>query len=95
MTRYHTRATIDSGGNQTGQENVPFTVEEESAADAAEAAITEAEKEYIAKEKYKSDRRRLYPSWEEQLDMQYHDLVNGTTTWKDAVAKVKSDNPKS
>jgi hypothetical protein len=30
----------------------------------------------------------------EQLDMQYWDSVNGTTTWKDAVAKVKSDNPK-
>jgi len=26
--------------------------------------------------------------------MQYWDSVNGTTTWKDAVAKVKSDNPK-
>ena len=36
-----------------------------------------------------------YPSWQEQLDMQYKDLLNGTTTWKDAVAKVKSDNPKS
>ena len=35
-----------------------------------------------------------YPSWQEQLDMQYKDLLNGTTTWKDAVAKVKSDNPK-
>ena len=30
----------------------------------------------------------------DQLDMQYWDQVNGTTTWKDAVAKVKSDNPK-
>jgi len=36
-----------------------------------------------------------YPSWQEQLDMQYKDLLNGTTTWKDAVAKLKSDNPKS
>ena len=30
----------------------------------------------------------------DQLDMQYKDLLNGTTTWKDHVAKVKSDNPK-
>jgi hypothetical protein len=29
-----------------------------------------------------------------QLDMQYWDSVNDTTTWKDHVAKVKSDNPK-
>ena len=35
-----------------------------------------------------------YPSWRDQLDMQYKDLLNDTTTWKDAVAKVKSDNPK-
>ena len=35
-----------------------------------------------------------YPSIQEQLDMQYHDAVNGTTTWKDAIAQVKADNPK-
>ena len=39
-------------------------------------------------------RDRVYPSIGEQLDMQYKDLLNGTTTWKDAVAKVKTDNPK-
>tara|TARA_Y100000310_G_scaffold137440_1_gene136300 strand:- start:437 stop:820 length:384 start_codon:yes stop_codon:yes gene_type:complete len=41
---------------------------------------------------YQRDRR--YPSIGDQLDMQYWDQVNGTTTWKDAVAKVKADNPK-
>tara|TARA_R110001606_G_scaffold176062_1_gene322509 strand:- start:150 stop:428 length:279 start_codon:yes stop_codon:yes gene_type:complete len=40
-------------------------------------------------------RDRVYPSIGEQLDMQYWDNVNGTTTWKDAIAKVKSDNPKN
>ncbi len=39
-------------------------------------------------------RKAAYPSIGDQLDMQYHDAVDGTTTWKDAVAKVKSDNPK-
>ena len=39
-------------------------------------------------------RAREYPTWQDQMDMQYKDLLNGTTTWKDAVAKVKSDNPK-
>jgi hypothetical protein len=42
-----------------------------------------------------SKRAREYPTWQDQMDMQYKDLLNGTTTWKDAVAKVKSDNPKS
>ena len=36
-----------------------------------------------------------YKSIKEQLDMQYWDEVNGTTTWKDHIAKVKSDNPKA
>ena len=44
---------------------------------------------------YKSKRRAAYPSQEEQWDMQYWDQVNGTTTWKDAIAKVKSDYPNS
>ena len=39
-------------------------------------------------------RDRQYPSIGDQLDMQYWDQVNGTTTWKDAIAKVKADNPK-
>ena len=53
--------------------------------------IAELQAEYDAKQ-YQRD--RVYPSIGEQLDMQYWDNVNGTTTWNDAVAKVKSDNPK-
>ena len=44
---------------------------------------------------YSRNRAKAYPSIEDQMDMQYKDLLNGTTTWKDAVAKVKSDNPKN
>jgi len=91
MTRYHTKATVDENGKQTGQENVPFTVEEEAEADANDVASAAAEAEYIAKEKYKDDRRAAYPKIGDQMDMQYHDLVDGTTTWKDAIVKVKSD----
>jgi|TARA_R100000479_G_C6323090_1_gene178531 hypothetical protein len=40
-------------------------------------------------------RQMAYPSLQQQLDMMYHDQVNGTTTWKDAIAQVKADNPKS
>lgn len=43
---------------------------------------------------YQRDRAVAYPSIQDQLDMQYHDLVDGTTTWKEAIAKVKADNPK-
>jgi len=43
---------------------------------------------------YIQDRQEAYGSISDQLDMQYWDNVNGTTTWKDHIAKVKSDNPK-
>jgi len=49
--------------------------------------------EYTA-HKYARDREAKYTTWQEQMDQQYWDQVNGTTTWKDAIAKVKSDNPK-
>jgi hypothetical protein len=43
---------------------------------------------------YKTARQEAYGSIANQLDMQYWDLVNGTTTWKDHIAQVKTDNPK-
>ena len=43
---------------------------------------------------YKRARQEAYPSIPDQLDMMYWDKVNDTTTWKDAIAEVKADNPK-
>ena len=43
---------------------------------------------------YKVARQNAYASIQDQLDMQYWDSVNGTTTWKDHIAQVKADNPK-
>ena len=43
---------------------------------------------------WRGARINAYPSIGDQLDMQYHDSVDGTTTWEDAIAKVKTDNPK-
>ena len=36
----------------------------------------------------------IYASIGDQLDMQYKDAVNGTTTWKDHVAALKAKYPK-
>jgi len=55
--------------------------------------ISELKTAYANKQ-YKRNRAKEYPSIQEQLDMQYWDSVNGTTTWKDAITKVKTDNPK-
>ena len=43
---------------------------------------------------YVEARQEAYGSIADQLDMQYWDSVNGTTTWKDHIAQVKADNPK-
>tara|TARA_R110002072_G_scaffold1729_1_gene14333 strand:- start:20 stop:316 length:297 start_codon:yes stop_codon:yes gene_type:complete len=59
-----------------------------------EAKMVEVQAEYDAKQ-YQRDRATAYPTIQEQLDMQYWDNVNGTTNWEDAIAKVKTDNPKS
>ena len=59
-----------------------------------EAKQTELQAEYDAKQ-YQRDREVAYPTIQEQLDMQYWDNVNGTTTWKDAITKIKTDNPKN
>ena len=41
----------------------------------------------------RATRRNAYGDLGSQLDMQYHDNVDGTTTWKDHVANVKTANP--
>lgn len=54
-----------------------------------------AELEYKKEvEAYKQQRAAEYPSMAEQQDMQFHDAVNGTTTWKDAIQAVKDKYPK-
>lgn len=44
---------------------------------------------------YIESRIQAYPSIEEQLDMQFHDNINGTTTWKDTIQAVKDTYPKT
>ena len=48
----------------------------------------------VAANAYQELRASAYPSMQEQLDMQYWDGVNGTTTWQDAIEAVKTGNPK-
>ena len=77
----NTIVTHHSDGTTT-TEVVDWTAEELAAHAEAEANA------------WKGARLAAYPSWQDQLDMQYHDLVDGTTTCEDAIAKVKEDNPK-
>ena len=66
----------------TTTEVVDWTAEENAAHAEAEANA------------WKGARVAAYPSTGDQFDMQYHDSVDGTTTWEDAIAQVKTDNPK-
>jgi hypothetical protein len=62
-----------------------------------DTAIMPSEEEVnakIAELQVIEDRKIAYGSVQDQLDMQYWDSVNGTTTWADHIAQVKSDNPK-
>jgi hypothetical protein len=43
---------------------------------------------------YKELRAVAYPSIPAQLDMQYHDKLNLTTTWEDSITAVKVEFPK-
>ena len=44
---------------------------------------------------YTELRMAEYPSREEQFDMQFHDQVNETTTWRDTIQAIKDRYPKT
>jgi len=61
------------------------------------ADIEAADAEWTANfnaQAYARNRATAYASTGDQLDMQYWDSVNGTTTWKDHVASIKNKFPK-
>ena len=91
QAEYESQVKYISGADENGsaiyKDTQDFTWEQVSAKKA------ELQTDYDNKQ-YQRDRADAYPSIQDQLDMQYHDAVDGTTTWKDAVAKVKSDIPK-
>ena len=70
---------------------------DQSKIDAARAAI-DAEAAAILYQKQRTGEAgttdTIYLPLADQLDMQYWDSVNGTTTWKDHVAAVKAKYPK-
>ena len=75
---------------QVNNERLEFTD-----ADYDQAIIDLANSKFDQQENgYKTARQEAYASIQDQLDMQYWDSVNDTTTWADHIAQVKADNPK-
>ena len=75
---------------QVNSERMEFSEE-----DYAQAKIDLGNSKWEAQQfGYIQARQEAYGSIADQLDMQYWDSVNGTTTWADHIAQVKADNPK-
>ena len=49
---------------------------------------------WVDPEEYKYQRQQAYKPLAEQLDMQYHDVQDGTETWLDHIKEVKAKYPK-
>lgn len=43
---------------------------------------------------YTELRAAKYPSIQDQLDMQFHDKINGTNIWQDTIQAIKDSIPK-
>ena len=93
---YPNAVTIDDGFGAFDKDNKVISLEQ-SKIDAArttlnaEAAATLYQRQRTG-EAGTTD--TIYASWGDQMDMQYKDALNGTTTWKDHVAAVKAKYPK-
>ena len=85
-TLYANVVTIDDATGAFDKDGNKVTVDED--------AVTAKANELATANAYIGKRQAAFASIGDQLDMQYWDAVNSTTTWKDHVAKVKSDNKK-
>jgi hypothetical protein len=58
-----------------------------------EAEVARLQAEYDS-QAYARARAKSYPSWQEQMDMMYHDQTEGSRTWLDAIEAIKEAHPK-
>jgi hypothetical protein len=81
--------------------NISFPINSENSdylrfiQDVAEQGIEIVEGPSIIEPSYIELRTLEYPSYQDQLDMQYHDQLEGTTTWKDTIQAVKDKYAKT
>lgn len=80
---YPTIVTIDDGAGAFDQDGNQVEIDE---------ALVNA---WVDPETYKYNRVKEYPSLSEQLDMLFHDRINSTDTWMEAIQAVKNKYPKS
>jgi len=81
--------SIDDGEGAKDADGNPVAIDQ-SLVD-TEVARLQAEND---SQEYARSRAAAYAPIGDQLDMQYWDEVNGTTTWADHVAEIKARYPK-
>jgi hypothetical protein len=81
--------SIEDGKGAMDSQGNPVAIDQA----AYDAEVVRLESEWNATQ-YQRDRAEAYASIADQLDMQYWDSVNGTTTWADHIAAVKAAHPK-
>jgi hypothetical protein len=59
-----------------------------------EEEVSTLAEELRVKDDYRLPRKKEYPNIKDQLDMIYHDQVNSTNTFKDAIEVIKKKYPK-
>ena len=80
---------FDKDGGSVTLDNTKIAAARKAIDDAAAAVLYKTQRTGVA-----GTTDTIYASVGDQLDMQYKDAVNGTTTWKDHVAAVKAKYPK-
>ena len=93
---YPNAITIDDGTGAFDASGNAISIDQSKVAEAR--TILDAEATAVLYRKQRTGQAgttdTIYASIGDQLDMQYKDAVNGTTTWKDHIAAVKAKYPK-
>lgn len=82
-----------NGFEYSGLEWMPSNDKPKPTQEELEAEADRLQAEWEAKQ-YQRDRAKAYPAITDQLDMLYHDKIDGTNTWETAVQAVKDQFPK-
>ena len=85
----HPSVVTIKGNNAFDESGNSVAVDETKVSD----ELSRLQSEYDS-QAYARNRATAYASIGDQLDMQYWDSVNDTTTWKDHIASVKDQFPK-
>jgi len=90
----HAQVSTDGDNNVIWHDGNPTNITDQQITD----KIAELQADFDAKEYQRNRIVRSenggYPTIGDQLDMIYHDQVDGTTTFKDAIEAIKDANPK-